>query len=82
MATQRRGRLRRHRVRDPALRSQPARSGPEGPDEVWHEPGARRLLEGQCHSAGLGLDELADGGNPVAKLVQQRVNVALETAPA
>ena len=32
-------------------------SGPAGPDEVWHEPGAQRLLEGECHGAGLRLDE-------------------------
>jgi len=53
-------------------------SGPAGPDEVWHEPGAQRLLEGQCHGAGLGLDELAGGGHPVVELVGQRVDVPLE----
>jgi len=53
-------------------------SGPAGPDEVWHEPGAQRLLEGECHGAGLGLDELAGGGHPVVELVRQRVDVPLE----
>ena len=51
-------------------------SGPAGPDEVWHEPGAQRLLEGECHGAGLGLDELAGGGHPVVELVRQRVGRA------
>ena len=52
--------------------------GPEGADEVGHQPGAQRLLEGQGHGAGLGLDELADRGDSVVELVQQRVNVPLE----
>lgn len=30
--------------------------GPEGPDEVGHQPGAQRLLNGQGRGPGLGLD--------------------------
>jgi hypothetical protein len=32
--------------------------------------------------SGLGLDELAGGGDPVVERVQQRVGVPLETVPA
>ena len=53
-------------------------SGPEGPDKVGHEPGAQRLLEGECDGAGAGVDELAHGGDSVVELVQQRVDVPLE----
>jgi hypothetical protein len=52
--------------------------GAETADQVRHQPGAERLLEGEHHGAGIGVDELADRGDPVVELVQQRVQVRLE----
>jgi hypothetical protein len=52
--------------------------GPETADQVRHQPGAERLLEGQHHGAGIGVDELADRRDPVVEMVQQRVQVRLE----
>ena len=53
-------------------------SGPEAADQVRYEPGAQRVLEGQGDRPGVGFDQLADRGDPVVELVQQRVDVPLE----
>ena len=56
--------------------------GAEAADQVGYEPGAERLLERQHHGAGTGDGELADGGDPVVEVVEQRVQVRLEHRPA
>ena len=50
----------------------------ETSDQVWHEPGTQRVLEGECHGAGVRFDELVDGGDPVVELVQQGIDMPLE----
>jgi hypothetical protein len=55
--------------------------GAEAAGQVGDEPGAQRLLEGQRHGAGVRVDELADGGDAVVEVVQQRVQVRLEHRP-
>ncbi len=62
------------RQMEPDLRVQ----GAEAADEIRHEPGAKRVLERQRHPAGVGIDELAHGSDPVVELMQQRVDVLLE----
>jgi hypothetical protein len=74
-----------HRVRVVAhLDEQEADAGvrdAEAADQVGDQPGAQRLLEGQRHRAGIGVDELADGGDAVVQLMQHRVQVRLEDRP-
>ena len=55
--------------------------GTEAAGQVGDEPGAQRLLKGQRHGAGVRVDELADGGDAVVEIVQQRVQVRLEHRP-
>jgi hypothetical protein len=55
--------------------------GAEAAGQVGDEPGAQRLLEGQRHGAGVRVDELADGGDAVVEVVQQRVQMRLEHRP-
>ena len=55
--------------------------GAEAAGQVGDEPGAQGLLEGQRHGASIRVDELADGGDAVVEVMQQRVQVRLEDRP-
>jgi len=52
--------------------------GAEAADQIGHQPGAQRVLEGQGHRPGLRFEQLVDGGDPVVQLVQHGVDVVLE----